>query len=84
VRASRDIWVDGHGEDKLVVVFVEVVKVIHPKIFDIAGIDPAVAKEQYLSDFLCKEGSRMYWRSWRVTLRLEGRPPARLKTIQGT
>jgi len=42
VRSPADVGVYRHGKDKLVVLSVEVVKVIHPNLLNIAWIYPAV------------------------------------------
>lgn len=40
--SSAYVWMNGHWENKLIVVLVEVVKVVHPDVLDVTGIDPAV------------------------------------------
>lgn len=52
VRMARNVGVYRHGEAKVFVRLVEVVKVVFPEILDYAGVDPAVGVGHVLDEHL--------------------------------
>ena len=52
---ARDIGVDSHREDELVIFAVIVIEVVFPNVFDVAGVAPAVRT-------ICV--SLRFWRKW--------------------
>jgi len=50
VWATRNVRVDGHGEDKLVVVGIEVVEVVLPDVLDVARVRPAAGEGGVLDE----------------------------------